>query len=63
MELLQTTLCYLEKDGAYLMLHRVKKKNDVNHDKWVGVPDDPLPVYHSAKLTPSSTAFTSTSPS
>lgn len=37
MELLQTTLCYLEKDGAYLMLHRVKKKNDINHDKWVGV--------------------------
>ena len=37
MELLQTTLCYLEKDGAYLMLHRVTKKNDVNHDKWVGV--------------------------
>ena len=32
MDLLQTTLCYLEKDGAYLMLHRVKKKNDVNHD-------------------------------
>ena len=37
MDLLQTTLYYLEKDGAYLMLHRVKKKNDVNHDKWVGV--------------------------
>ena len=37
MDLLQTTLCYLEKDDAYLMLHRVKKKNDVNHDKWVGV--------------------------
>ena len=36
-ELLQTTLCYLEQDGCYLMLHRVKKKNDVNHDKWVGV--------------------------
>ncbi len=32
-----TTLCYLEKDGAYLMLHRIKKKNDYNHDKWVGV--------------------------
>ncbi len=32
-----TTLCYLEKDGAWLMLHRVKKKNDVNQDKWVGV--------------------------
>ena len=36
-ELLQTTLCYLERDGQYLMLHRVKKKNDVNHDKWIGV--------------------------
>ncbi len=36
-ELLQTTLCYLEKDGCYLMLHRVKKKNDVNKDKWIGV--------------------------
>ena len=32
-----TTLCYLEKDGAYLMLHRVKKKNDANAGKWVGV--------------------------
>lgn len=32
-----TTLCYLEKNGAYLMLHRVKKKNDVNAGKWVGV--------------------------
>ncbi len=32
-----TTLCYLEQDGAYLMLHRIKKKNDYNHDKWVGV--------------------------
>ena len=32
-----TTLCYIERDGAYLMLHRVKKINDVNHDKWVGV--------------------------
>ena len=32
-----TTLCYLERDGRYLMLHRVKKKNDVNHDKWIGI--------------------------
>ena len=31
------TLCYLERDGAYLMLHRTKKKHDVNHDKWIGV--------------------------
>lgn len=32
-----TTLCYIEKDGKYLMLHRVKKENDLNHDKWIGV--------------------------
>ncbi len=32
-----TTLCYLEKNGSYLMLHRVSKKNDINHDKWIGV--------------------------
>lgn len=32
-----TTLCYIEKDGYYLMLHRTKKKHDVNHDKWIGV--------------------------
>lgn len=33
-----TTLCYLEReDGAWLMMHRVKKKNDMNHDKWIGV--------------------------
>ena len=32
-----TTLCYIENDGAYLMMHRVKKKNDENHDKWIGV--------------------------
>lgn len=37
MALLQTTLCYLEQDGCYLMLHRVKKQQDVNHDKWIGV--------------------------
>ena len=32
-----TTLCYIEKDDAYLMLHRVKKENDINQDKYVGV--------------------------
>lgn len=32
-----TTLCYIEKDGAYLMLHRTKKENDQSHDKWLGV--------------------------
>jgi len=35
--MINSTLCYLEKDGAYLMLHRVKKKNDLNKDKWIGV--------------------------
>lgn len=32
-----TTLCYIEKDGAWLMLHRTKKENDQSHDKWLGV--------------------------
>ncbi len=32
-----TSLCYLERDGQYLMLHRVKKENDENRDKWIGV--------------------------
>lgn len=32
-----TTLCYIEKDGKYLMLHRVSKEHDVNKDKWIGI--------------------------
>ena len=32
-----STLCYIEKDGQYLMLHRTKKENDINEDKWIGV--------------------------
>ena len=32
-----TTLCYIENDGKYLMLHRVKKQNDMNEGKWIGV--------------------------
>ena len=32
-----TTLCYIEKDNKYLMIHRVKKAKDINKDKWVGV--------------------------
>lgn len=32
-----STVCYLEKDGRYLMLHRTKKENDENRDKWLGV--------------------------
>ena len=33
----QTTLCYLQRDNSWLMLHRVKKENDASHDKWIGV--------------------------
>lgn len=32
-----TTLCHIEKDGCYLMLHRIKKENDLNRDKWIGI--------------------------
>ena len=35
--MITTTLCYIEKDGKYLMLHRVKKHNDINEGKWIGV--------------------------
>ena len=33
----QTTLCYIERGGQYLMLHRVKKEQDENKDKWIGI--------------------------
>ena len=32
-----TTMCYIERDGEYLMLHRTKKQNDPNHDLWLGI--------------------------
>ena len=35
--MLNSTLCYLERDGKYLMLHRVKKEHDLNQGKWIGV--------------------------
>ncbi len=35
--MINTTLCHIEKDGKYLMMHRVKKENDINHDKWVAI--------------------------
>ena len=35
--MINTTLCHIEKDGKYLMLHRIKKQNDLNHDKWVAI--------------------------
>jgi len=35
--MINTTLCHIEKDNKYLMLHRIKKENDVNKDKWIGI--------------------------
>ncbi len=35
--MVNTTLCYIEKDNCYLMLHRTKKENDYNKDKWIGI--------------------------
>ena len=32
-----TTICYLEQQGKYLMLHRTKKQHDINKDKWIGI--------------------------
>lgn len=35
--MINTTLCYIEKDNCYLMLHRTKKEQDYNKDKWIGI--------------------------
>ncbi|MBQ3076903.1 MAG: 8-oxo-dGTP diphosphatase [Clostridia bacterium] len=35
--MLCTTLCYIERENHWLMLHRTRKKNDINHEKWLGV--------------------------
>ena len=37
MSAVNSTLCYIERGGKYLMLHRVKKENDQNRDKWIGI--------------------------
>lgn len=37
MTMINTTLCYIERGDEYLMLHRVKKENDINRDKWIGL--------------------------
>ena len=34
---LNTTLIYIERGEEYLMLHRTKKENDCNRDKWIGI--------------------------
>ena len=35
--MINTTLCYITRVEEVLMLHRIKKKNDLNQDKWIGV--------------------------
>ena len=35
--MINTTLCYIHRGNEYLMLHRIKKKNDLNQDKWIGI--------------------------
>ena len=41
--MIQTTLCYITQGDQVLMLHRVKKKNDINKDKWIGIGGKFLP--------------------
>ena len=36
-KMILSTLCYIEKNNKYLMLHRTKKENDINKDKWLGI--------------------------
>ena len=63
-----TTLCYIEKEDSYLMLHRIKKEKDINKDKWIGIgghfesgesPDDCLlrEAYEETGLTLTSFCF------
>ena len=35
--MINSTLCYIRRGDEYLMLHRIKKENDLNHDKWIGI--------------------------
>ena len=41
--MIQSTLCYVTRGDEVLMLHRVKKKNDINKDKWIGIGGKFLP--------------------
>lgn len=35
--MINSSLIYIKKDGKYLMMHRIKKENDLNKDKWIGI--------------------------
>ncbi len=41
--MIETSLCYIERDQCYLLLHRIRKERDVNRDKWIGVGGKFLP--------------------
>ena len=41
--MLLTTLCYITRGDQVLMLHRIKKKQDINKDKWIGIGGKFLP--------------------
>ena len=41
--MINTSLCYIARGQEVLMLHRVKKKNDINQDKWIGIGGKFLP--------------------
>ncbi len=60
-----STLCYIEKENQYLMLHRTMKKNDVNKDKWIGVgghfEDDESPEECVLREVKEETGYTLTS--
>ena len=62
-----TTLCHIEKDGRYLMLHRIKKQNDLNKDKWVAIggkfEDKESPEEANAREVFEETGLTLTDPS
>jgi len=41
--MIETTLCYIEQQDSYLLLHRTKKEQDINRDKWIGIGGKLLP--------------------
>lgn len=64
--MLNTTLVYVERDGQYLMLHRVKKEQDINRGKWIGVggkcKEDESPVECAVRETFEETGLTLSDP-
>ena len=60
--MIDTSLVYIEHQGCYLMLHRIKKEKDVNKDKWIGIggkflPDE-MPIECALRETMEETGLT-----